>query len=46
MNEKTLKKRIHNIISGEAHTYNRGDDQFPSNSPAVLIKGKGAYLWG
>ena len=46
MNEKTLKKKIHNIIPGGAHTYSRGDDQFPSNAPAVLIKGKGAYSWG
>ena len=46
MNEKDLKKRIHNIIPGGAHTYSRGDDQFPSNAPAVLIKGKGAYSWG
>jgi len=46
VNEKDLKKRIHNIIPGGAHTYSRGDDQFPSNAPAVLIKGKGAYSWG
>ncbi|NQU99321.1 MAG: glutamate-1-semialdehyde 2,1-aminomutase [Parcubacteria group bacterium] len=46
MNEKDLKKRIHNIIPGGAHTYSRGDDQFPSNVPAVLVKGKGAYSWG
>ncbi|MBA7579981.1 hypothetical protein ES708_21867 [subsurface metagenome] len=38
MNEKALKKRIHNIIPGGAHTYSRGDDQFPSNAPAVLIE--------
>ena len=46
MNEKGLKKRIHNIIPGGAHTYSRGDDQFSSNAPAILIKGKGAYSWG
>ncbi len=46
MNEKDLKKKINSIIPGGAHTYSRGDDQFPSNAPAVLIKGKGAYSWG
>lgn len=41
-----LKKRINNIIPGGAHTYSRGDDQFPENAPALMEKGKGAYSWG
>lgn len=44
--EKKLKEKIHSVIPGGAHTYSRGDDQFPENAPAVLIKGKGAYVWG
>ena len=38
-------QRLHNIIPGGAHTYSRGDDQFPCNAPSILEKGKGAYVW-
>jgi glutamate-1-semialdehyde 2,1-aminomutase len=44
--DKKLKDKIHSLIPGGAHTYSRGDDQFPENAPAVLVKGKGAYSWG
>ena len=37
--------KINSIIPGGAHTYSRGDDQFPINAPAILNKGKGAYVW-
>jgi glutamate-1-semialdehyde 2,1-aminomutase len=37
--------RLHNVIPGGAHTYSRGDDQFPSNAPKILERGKGAYVW-
>src|SRR3989442_7273197 len=33
------------LIPGGAHTYSRGDDQFPSNAPPVLERGQGAYVW-
>lgn len=46
MNEAEIRNKIHSIIPGGAHTYSRGDDQFPGNAPAVLIRGKGAYVWG
>ena len=38
-------KRLHSVIPGGAHTYSRGDDQFPSNAPGILERGKGAYVW-
>jgi glutamate-1-semialdehyde 2,1-aminomutase len=38
-------KRLNQIIPGGAHTYSRGDDQFPSNAPSILVKGEGAYVW-
>ncbi len=38
-------ERLHNVIPGGAHTYSRGDDQFPSNAPQILARGKGAYVW-
>ena len=36
---------IHDLIPGGAHTYSKGDDQFPLLSPAAISHGKGAYLW-
>lgn len=36
---------IHNLIPGGSHTYSKGDDQFPINSPAAISHGKGAYVW-
>lgn len=37
--------RLHSVIPGGAHTYSRGDDQFPSTAPPILARGKGAYVW-
>lgn len=39
------KSRLHSIIPGGAHTYSRGDDQFPSNAPAILERGEGAFVY-
>ena len=36
---------IHDLIPGGAHTYSKGDDQFPVHSPAAITHGKGAYCW-
>ncbi|HIJ80617.1 MAG TPA: glutamate-1-semialdehyde 2,1-aminomutase [Desulfuromonadales bacterium] len=36
---------IHDLIPGGAHTYSKGDDQFPYNSPAAITHGKGAHVW-
>ena len=36
---------IHNLIPGGAHTYSKGDDQFPLLSPAAISHGKGVYVW-
>ena len=38
-------EKLHSLIPGGAHTYSRGDDQYPSNAPAILERGKGAYIW-
>jgi len=38
-------KRLRKIIPGGAHTYSRGDDQYPENAPAILKKGLGCYVW-
>lgn len=36
---------LHKTIPGGAHTYSRGDDQYPSNAPSILERGKDAYVW-
>lgn len=40
-----LRARLHAAIPGGAHTYSRGDDQFPSSAPPLLVRGKGAHVW-
>lgn len=42
---KKLVARRNDLIPGGAHTYSKGDDQFPSVAPKAAIKGKGAYVW-
>ncbi len=37
--------RLHSVIPGGAHTYSRGDDQFPLNAPEILSRGEGAYVY-
>jgi glutamate-1-semialdehyde 2,1-aminomutase len=44
-NSNQYKDKLHALIPGGAHTYSRGDDQFPYNAPAILERGKGAYVW-
>jgi glutamate-1-semialdehyde aminotransferase len=39
------RKSIHNLIPGGAHTYSKGDDQFPILSPAAITHGKGCRVW-
>ncbi len=38
------RSKIHDLIPGGAHTYSKGDDQFPILSPAAIVRGKGAYV--
>lgn len=38
-------KQLNKLIPGGAHTYSRGDDQYPSNAPSILERGKDAYVW-
>ena len=45
MSNKSYNERAHRYIPGGAHTYSRGDDQYPANAPSVLTKGEGAYVW-
>lgn len=40
------RKKAHSLIPGGAHTYSKGDDQFPLNAPPAITKGEGAFVWG
>jgi glutamate-1-semialdehyde aminotransferase len=36
---------IHDLIPGGAHTYSKGDDQFPMIAPAAIDFGRGSHIW-
>jgi glutamate-1-semialdehyde 2,1-aminomutase len=42
---KELSRRAHELIPGGAHTYAKGDDQYPEQSPAFIVRGKGCHVW-
>ena len=42
---RQLARRAHAIIPGGAHTYAKGDDQFPENAPPFIVRGKGCHAW-
>jgi glutamate-1-semialdehyde 2,1-aminomutase len=39
------RARVHGVIVGGAHTYSKGDDQFPRLAPAAIVRGKGGRVW-
>ncbi|RME58427.1 MAG: glutamate-1-semialdehyde 2,1-aminomutase, partial [Caldilineae bacterium] len=46
LSQEELRARAHRLIPGGAHTYSKGDDQFPANAPAFIVRGQGAVVWG
>ena len=42
---KKIDKILNKVIPGGAHTYSRGYDQFSYNTPGILKKGKGCYVY-
>jgi glutamate-1-semialdehyde 2,1-aminomutase len=40
-----LAARAHELIPGGAHTYAKGDDQYPELSPKFVARGKGCRIW-
>ena len=40
-----LTERLHRLIPGGAHTYAKGDDQYPADTPPILVRGEGARVW-
>ncbi len=41
----TLRRRVHALIPGGAHTYAKGDDQFPELAPRFIVRGRGSHVW-
>jgi glutamate-1-semialdehyde 2,1-aminomutase len=39
-----MSRSVHDLIPGGAHTYSKGDDQFPANAPRCLESGEGAFV--
>jgi glutamate-1-semialdehyde 2,1-aminomutase len=42
---KQLQARSNRAIPGGAHTYSKGDDQFPEAYPVFIERGKGCHVW-
>lgn len=40
-----LSEKAHRLIPGGAHTYAKGDDQFPVQAPGFIVRGKGCHAW-
>jgi glutamate-1-semialdehyde 2,1-aminomutase len=40
-----LRPRAHAVIPGGAHTYAKGDDQYPLLAPGFIAKGLGCHVW-
>src|SRR5699024_1767132 len=41
---KRIQKRAHQIIPGGCHTYAKGDDQYPKQSPGFIARGEGSQV--
>jgi len=42
---RALQPHAHELIPGGAHTYAKGDDQFPVEAPGFMVRGKGCHAW-
>ncbi len=42
---RTANERLHAVIPGGAHTYAKGDDQYPEHLAPVISHGRGAHVW-
>lgn len=40
-----LRTRAHAVIPGGAHTYAKGDDQYPEAAPGFIARGVGCHVW-
>ncbi|MFG1812659.1 glutamate-1-semialdehyde 2,1-aminomutase [Kribbella sp. NPDC049174] len=37
--------RLHDLVPGGAHTYAKGEDQYPEDMAPVISHGRGAHVW-
>ncbi|MGW7518685.1 glutamate-1-semialdehyde 2,1-aminomutase [Streptomyces sp. NPDC054796] len=42
---RAANEKLHAMIPGGAHTYAKGDDQYPENLAPVISHGHGAHVW-
>ena len=42
---RKLQRRAHEVIPGGAHTYAKGDDQYPETAPPFIARGLGSHVW-
>ncbi|MCH5670906.1 glutamate-1-semialdehyde 2,1-aminomutase [Streptomyces gilvus] len=42
---RTANERLHALVPGGAHTYAKGDDQYPQDLAPVISHGRGAHVW-
>ena len=42
---RELQEKARLLIPAGCHTYSKGDDQFPQNSPGFIVRGQGCHLW-
>ena len=45
LSTEEIHHRAQLLIPGGAHTYSKGDDQFPANAPKFIARGKGCRVW-
>ncbi|MFR9795141.1 glutamate-1-semialdehyde 2,1-aminomutase [Streptomyces sp. MS06] len=42
---RAANERLHALVPGGAHTYAKGDDQYPEGMAPVISHGRGAHVW-
>jgi glutamate-1-semialdehyde 2,1-aminomutase len=42
---REANKRLHDLVPGGAHTYAKGEDQYPAGMAPVISHGRGAHVW-
>jgi len=42
---RRLQEKAHRLIPGGAHTYAKGDDQYPEQAPGFIVRGRGCHVW-
>lgn len=42
---RAVQRRLHEVVPGGAHTYAKGDDQYPEDLAPIISRGLGARVW-